>query len=386
MKRILLVTTSYPDVGEGKAAAGVFVRDFARALAVAGVAVEVVAPASNAGQREDEGVTESRFAVPRLPLSLLRPTHIQDWSAIFSTLAQGRQAVSAACARNRPDHILALWALPSGAWAQHAARRFGIGYSTWALGSDIWSLGKIPLLRQYLGRVMRHAQHRFADGFQLSEDVKAICGLQCEFLASSRDFGLPSSRAVSAAPPYRLAFLGRWHVNKGIDLLLDALESLSVQDWAKIAAVKLHGGGPLEVLVRERAHALQLSGRPVEVGGYLDLEGARELFEWTDYVLLPSRIESIPVVFSDAMQARRPVIATPVGDLPQLLQGTQGSCGELSADATAKSIAVAISTALQSSPAHFNLQLSAMAQTFDCMISARRLAAKVLEQPLLDLN
>ncbi len=378
MKRILLVTTSYPDVGEGKAAAGVFVRDFARALATAGVAVEVIAAASIAGQREDEGVTESRFAVPRQPLSLLRPTHIQDWPAIFSTLTQGRQAVLAACARNRPDHILALWALPSGAWAQHAARHFGIGYSTWALGSDIWSLGKIPLLRQYLGRVMRHAQHRFADGFQLSEDVKAICGRQCEFLASSRDFGVPSSRTVSAAPPYRLAFLGRWHANKGIDLLLDALESMNEQDWAKIAAVKLHGGGPLEVQVRERARALHRSGKPVEVGGYLDLEGARELFGWTDYVLIPSRIESIPVVFSDAMQARRPVIATPVGDLPQLLQGTQGACGVLAADTTAQSIAVAICRALQTSPAHFSPQLCAMAQTFDCTISARTLAAKVL--------
>lgn len=370
MKRILLVTTSYPDAGEGKAAAGVFVRDFARALSTAGVAVEVIAPAIIAGQREDEGVTESRFAVPRQPLSLLRPTHIQDWPAIFSTLTQGRQAVLAACARNRPDHILALWALPSGAWAQHAARHFSIGYSTWALGSDIWSLGKIPLLRQYLGRVMRHAQHRFADGFQLSEDVKAICGRQCEFLASSRDFGVPSSRTVSAAPPYRLAFLGRWHENKGIDLLLDALEGLSGQDWARIAAVKLHGGGPLEVRVRERAQALQRTGRPVEVGGYLDLEGARELFGWTDYVLLPSRIESIPVVFSDAMQSKRPVIATPVGDLPRLIQSP--GCGLLTSGANADAIAQSIQQAIRLDATSFAEGIANAVKDFDVNTSAHK--------------
>jgi glycosyltransferase involved in cell wall biosynthesis len=370
MKRILLVTTSYPDIGEGKAAAGVFVRDFAHALASAGVAVEVVAPANSAGQMLDGGVTETRFAVPRLPLSLLRPNHFQDWPAIFSTLAQGRQAVMAACAHRRPDHILALWALPSGAWAQTAAKRFGIGYSTWALGSDIWSLGKIPLLRQYLGRVMRHAQYRFADGFQLSEDVEAICGRECEFLASSRDFGAPSSRAVGAAPPYRLAFLGRWHENKGIDLLLEALEGLSQQDWARIAAVKLYGGGPMEVQVRARAQALLRNGRPVEVGGYLDLEGARELFGWTDYVLIPSRIESIPVVFSDAMQARRPVIATPVGDLPQLVQAT--GCGQLAKGANADSIVQAIQRAIRLDVTGFGEGIARAVEQFDVNLSAKK--------------
>ncbi len=369
MKRLLLVTTSYPEQGEGEAAAGTFVRDFARALAAAGVAVEVIAPASKAGVREASGVTENRFAAPRLPLSLLNPAHLQDWPAIFATLSQGQRAVSAACAWRRPDHILALWALPSGAWAMRAGKRFGIAYSTWALGSDIWSLGKIPLLRQYLGRVMRQAQHRFADGFKLSDDVESICHRPCAFLASSRHFGPPAARAISAAPPYRLAFLGRWHQNKGVDLLLAALEQLNEQDWANIAAVRLHGGGPLATQVQERAHALQLSGRPVEVGGYLDLAGARELFGWSDYVLLPSRIESIPVVFSDAMQARRPLIATPVGDLPQLIQST--GCGLLANGADAASIALAIRQAIRLDASGFAQGIACAAQQFEVSAAAQ---------------
>ncbi|MPT43185.1 MAG: glycosyltransferase [Klebsiella sp.] len=38
-----------------------------------------------------------------------------------------------------------------------------------------------------------------------------------------------------------------------------------------------------------------------------------------DCLLIPSRIESIPVVFSDAMKLGRPVVSMPVGDLPQLV-------------------------------------------------------------------
>jgi glycosyltransferase involved in cell wall biosynthesis len=375
MKRVLLVTTSYPQQGEGAAAAGMFVRDFARALAAFGVAVEVVAPARRASVNKESGVIETRFAVPRLPLSLLNPTHIQDWPAIFSTLARGQKAMSEACACRRPDHILALWALPSGAWAMRAGKRFGIAYSTWALGSDIWALGKIPIIRQYLGRVMRHAQHRFADGFQLAADVEAICARSCAFLASSRDFGSPSPRAVSAAPPYRLAFLGRWHPNKGVDLLLAALEQLSDQDWANIAAVRLHGGGPLETQVRERVRALQLSGKPLEVGGYLDLQGARDLFGWSDYVLIPSRIESIPVVFSDAMQARRPVIATPVGDLPRLVP----SCGLLATTADANAIAQVIRQAICLDATRFTEGIARSVEHFDVKASAGKFFMEITQ-------
>ena len=369
MKRILLVTTSYPDQSEGEAAAGVFVRDFARALVAAGVAVEVIAPASENSRREEDNVSTTRFTVPQLPLSLLNPRHIQDWQAIFQTLVQGAKAVSEACALRRPDHILALWALPCGAWALRTAKRFGIPYSTWSLGSDIWTLGKIPLLRQYLSHVLRHAQHRFADGFQLCSDVETICGRHCSFLPSSRNFGPHSSREDKATPPYRLAFLGRWHPNKGVDLLLEAMSLLGDMDWGVIETVRLYGGGPLETLVREHAHALQLSGKPVEAGGYLDLEGARHLFEWSDYVLIPSRIESIPVVFSDAMQAGRPVIATPVGDLPQLLQTT--GCGILANETTAQSIAHAIQRAIHQDPSGFAEGISRAGETFNVNESAR---------------
>ena len=44
-----------------------------------------------------------------------------------------------------------------------------------------------------------------------------------------------------------------------------------------------------------------------------------------DFLVIPSRIESIPVVFSDAIQSGTPVISTPVGDLPQLIKNNH--CG-----------------------------------------------------------
>lgn len=363
MNRMLLVTTSFPNHIEGAAAAGVFVRDFALALVNAGIAVAVVTPAEESSLTLEQGIHVTRFTVPKLPLSLLNPMHLWDCVAIVTTLIRGSQAVEGLCERFRPDHILALWTLPSGDWAMRSSRRFDIPYSIWALGSDIWTLGRMPVLRQYTARVLRGAAYRFADGYELATEVESIGHRPCTFLPSCRAFGSKNARLPSHSPPYRFAFLGRWHVNKGVDLLLEALGLLVEEDWKRIEAVRIHGGGPLANQVQESVATLMRAHRPVEVGGYLDQYGAMELFEWTDYVLIPSRIESIPVVFSDAMQAFRPVITSPVGDMPRLMDSLQ--CGVLAKRPDAPAIAAAVREATSKSPLGFRQQLSQAASIFD---------------------
>jgi glycosyltransferase involved in cell wall biosynthesis len=117
------------------------------------------------------------------------------------------------------------------------------------------------------------------------------------------------------------------------------------------------------------------AGRPLTVGGYLDREGARELLAWADYVVILSRIESIPVIFSDAMQMRCPVLAMPVGDLPPLL--AEHRCGILAATVTAASFAQALRRALNSAPADFAAGLDTAASAFNVATTARHLAARL---------
>lgn len=365
-----MVSSSYASGGEGSAAAGVFVHDFAAALAESGLDTEIVAPALEASREQRGRLLIRRFAVPRLPLSLLNPLLPGHWPSIAKTLAAGRRAVAEACREAQPDHIFALWALPCGDWARHSARQLGIPYSTWALGSDIWGLGKLPVVRGYLRSVLRGASHRFADGLQLGAGVTQISGCDCAFLPSSRAFGPPAPRRPAAAAPYRLAFLGRWHPNKGPDRLLDALAQLGDADWTRIEAVRICGGGPLEPLVRQRVSALQAQRRPITLDGYLDQAAAYALFEWSDYVVIPSRIESIPVVFSDAMQINRPVVTMPVGDLPQLVK--RYACG-IAADAvSADALATALRRALETPPARFLPGVAVAAEAFGIRQSANR--------------
>lgn len=359
---LVLVTSSFPIRGDGSEAAGSFVSDLVEELAKS-LPVRVVAPGlEDAIEQWSAGVVVHRYDAPDKPLSTLKPWRWDDLLATRRIMQGGLQATRRAVAAGDTAHILALWALPCGAWARAIGRRSGVPYSVWTLGSDIWTLGRIPLLRQYIRRVLADAAHCYSDGLQLAEDTAAIAGREVTFLPSTRRIGTQRTRPARSCAPYRLLFLGRWHANKGVDILLDALARLDATDWARIESVRIEGGGPLEPLVRERAAALQAQGRPVRAGAFLDKAAAEAAIADADWLLIPSRIESIPVVFSDAMKLGCPVVSMPVGDLAALV-GNQG-VGVLSRAVDASAFAAALRQALGTDAAALDAHLQSTAARF----------------------
>lgn len=369
---LVIVTSSFPIQGDGSEAAGAFVADFAEELAKH-IPVRVVAPGYADGRETwSKDIEIFRFAAPTKPLSTLQPWRPADSMQILRVLRSGANATHRAAADGAVAHIFALWALPCGAWARSAARKHGIEYSVWTLGSDIWSLGRIPLVRTHLRRILRSAHFCYSDGMKLADDTRRIAGRAVEFLPSTRRTVRTRETPPRSAPPYRMLFLGRWHPNKGVDLLLEALGQLTDDDWKRLDRIEICGGGPLEPLVHERVDKLRAAGRPIERHGYLDKKGAEDAILRADYVLIPSRIESIPVVFSDAMKLGTPVIAMPVGDLPALL-AQDGGCGILAADLDASAYCAALRSAFSTSAQVFDGAVRRQATRLDLAAIARRL-------------
>ncbi len=362
MAHIAIITTSFPVDDSGAESAGSFVADFAQELgARARVTVLAPGPENSEGRRGRCAVRF--FRVPRLPLSLLNPLNPADWPAISGTLLGGMKALDELHLNQPCDHLFALWALPSGFWARRVMKQSGVSYSVWALGSDIWSLGRLPYIRTVLKKVLKDSRCCFADGYRLREEVEILSGRGCCFLPSARRLDKAGKNEMREQPPYRLAFLGRWHPNKGVDLLMEALARLADDEWRGIAEIRIHGGGPLAELVVASAGRLKKAGRPVVTGGYLDKNQAAELILWADYLLIPSRIESIPVIYSDAVQCGTPVIAMPAGDLPVLLG--KYNTGILAAETSSRAFHRAIGDALKSSPSEFNSGMNQARQIFD---------------------
>lgn len=361
---IVLVTTSYPRQGDGSEAAGGFVADLAGAL-VERCPVRVVAPGDRPGMQEArEGADVFRFHAPERPLSTLRPWRPSEAADIVRVWTSGRQATLEAVRAGPTRGILALWALPSGDWARSASRTCRVPYVVWTLGSDIWTYGRIPGVRHWLNAVLGGARLVFSDGLQLAEDTRRIATRDVQFLPSTRRIDEARPQGVRPSPPYRLLFLGRWHPNKGIDLLLDALGRLDDGDWQRIGQVEIFGGGPMHEQVHAAVAGLVSAGRPVSLGGYLDKQQAVAALARADWLLIPSRIESIPVVFSDAMKLQLPVVSMPVGDLPTLV--TQApACGLLADRVDAAAFAGAIRAALASNASAFQSGVDERKARFD---------------------
>lgn len=365
---VVIITSSFPMTGDGSEAAGSFVADLVDDLAKF-VYVKVVAPGPDAViQQWSEHIEIYRYAAPSRALSTLKFWRPDDLMWMARVLRGGLRATRTAT-RAGAVHVLALWGLPCGEWARIAAGERGLHYSVWMLGSDVWSLGRLPVLRSMLGRVIRKAAHAYADGYQLADEARRIAGTSVRFLPSTRRIDIRDPAPPRDGGPYRLLFLGRWHPNKGVDLLLDALAMLGDDDWRLIESVQIQGGGPLDAVVRERASALIALGRPVVVGRYLTKPEAEAAIAAADWVLIPSRIESIPVIFSDAVKLGRPVVVMPVGDLPALLGWH--AIGVRAEDVSSAAYAGAIQAALRLQASSHSLALSGCAREFDLgMISA----------------
>ena len=286
-------------------------------------------------------------------LSTLSFSSLADVLIILRVMVSGLWVTFMATCKYRkePTQILALWIVPCGLWAWLSATIFGLRYAVWALGSDVWNYKDNLILRPLLRLCARGASHCFADGFGLCDEVRVMTGRECMFLPSARR--LPP--VARQQPPddnagRTLHFLGRWHPNKGIDRLLQALQMLEEQDWARIAGVVIAGGGPLEAEVKAAVDRLQQMNRPVVLRGYLGAKQAADFIAAADYLLLPSCIESIPVILSDAVHCNTPLIMTPVGDLPRLF--VDYGFGVLARGTTATDIATAIREALVDFPAN----------------------------------
>jgi glycosyltransferase involved in cell wall biosynthesis len=146
--------------------------------------------------------------------------------------------------------------------------------------------------------------------------------------AATRDaLGIPSAVPL-------VVCVARLHPQKGLDVLIDAMVDVGLT--APDARLVIAGEGPLAGELAARAMATGVGDR-IQItppGNPADALAA------ADVVAIPSRWESGPLVLVEAMLLARPVIATPVGMVPDFV--TEGETGWLVPVGDASALAGAI--------------------------------------------
>ena len=132
--------------------------------------------------------------------------------------------------------------------------------------------------------------------------------------------------------------VARLHPQKGLDVLLQALPA--VAGAVPRVRLALVGEGPLRAELERIVERHGLGSRVVFAP---PLNPANEMAA-ADVVVIPSRWESGPLVLSEALLLGRPVVATPVGSVTELV--TDGETGWLVPIENAAALATAITAAL----------------------------------------
>jgi glycosyltransferase involved in cell wall biosynthesis len=318
--RICIATSSYPTQTENSFA-GVFARNFAMELVQRGNEVSVLTQDTGNPSLEDGGIEV--FTFPWLgkatPVSSLKPYYPLDVLKISLLLQRGKKQLVQHCLQRKVDLVLALWAIPAGYWGMEVQRYLGAPLAVWCLGSDIWTYGKLPILKLWIRRILKQCTYCFADGFSLAEQVSALSGRSCSFLPTTRILpreGLPELPFNPEKIHY--VFIGRYHRNKGPDILLDAIHLI---DRKMLSRIQFHffGMGPLEEDLKRRVLQYGLK-EYVTIQGPVDEYTMAALLRKCHALIIPSRIESIPVVLSDALQVDCDLIVTDVGDMGTLVR------------------------------------------------------------------
>jgi glycosyltransferase involved in cell wall biosynthesis len=113
----------------------------------------------------------------------------------------------------------------------------------------------------------------------------------------------------------RLLFVGRLAPVKGLRVLLQALEALRV-DLPQLHLV-LVGDGPDRANLEAAAADL---GDRVSFTGYLSQDQVAHAMQAADIIVLPSFAEGVPVVLMEAFASTKPVIATQVAGVGELVE------------------------------------------------------------------
>lgn len=113
-----------------------------------------------------------------------------------------------------------------------------------------------------------------------------------------------------------VSFVGRMSFQKGLDVLMDAMESYDGDPGFDLA---IAGKGELSDWLSER-HSGSRAKKHISILGLVSDAEKRWLYENSECIVIPSRFEGLPTVLLEAMHAGTPVIMADVNGLGGLVE------------------------------------------------------------------
>jgi glycosyltransferase involved in cell wall biosynthesis len=316
---------------------------------------------------------------------LLFPRYLQvpgmgPWAAVAMALG-AMTAVARLRRQGQCDVLFAQAVLPDGLAAVLLGRRLSVPVACLGRGTDVHGLPAASATTRWLaGWTVRRAAAVGAVAEALARTLARMAGgAPCTVLPGGVDLELfaPGSacdarRALQVDEHARLVlYVGRLADGKGLDTLLEAFRALRTA--FPDALLALVGSGPLHARLERRVLADGMARR-VRLAGEAPHQLIPQWMRAADVVVLPSEAEGMPNVVREALACGRPVVATPVGDVPCLLNTDVGRLVPPN-DPAALADAIASALARRWDPAALRAHVSGMTWERNAEATARFLAS-----------
>ncbi len=184
-------------------------------------------------------------------------------------------------------------------------------------------------------------------------------------------YGAPAEPRKSHEP-FRLLFFGRLLKYKGLGVLIEAVELLRESDIR--VQIGVVGEGRIEASDFERLRNLNAE----IINRWVDHSEIHAILERYDAVVAPYLEASQSAVVAMGLAAALPVIATPVGALPEQIQ--DGITGLVTRDTSAGSVAEKLKLLVSSPSLYARLVHNLRARQSRSEASAERLISEILSQ------
>jgi glycosyltransferase involved in cell wall biosynthesis len=229
-----------------------------------------------------------------------------------------------------PDVILSYWIYPDGYAALRVGRKLGIPVVVTAIGSDLNCLHR-GLGRMCAKTTLKQADRVLTVSYALRQRAIALGAEPSRSLAilngcdASTFRPLPQEecrRAVGIEPHARLVLIvGRYDVLKGVIELVKSCAELAPR--FPLLQLAMVGEGPARVAIERTAAECGFSDR-LHLVGPCPSSRVAQWINACDVFALPSYNEGCPNVLVEALSCGRPVVASRVGGIPELVTQENG--------------------------------------------------------------
>ena len=268
------------------------------------------------------------FEVTTLDTSQLSVSATKIWHRLVSGVGRLLRVLKLAASGRCQTALIFATLGPS--WIERGllalvCRMFGMSAFIFARCAEVnFEIEQKPFVRAFTRFLLRRGVHLIFQGSILRDRAVAVYPW-----AAGKMYAIPNwidlrwcdgVASVPSGKPTTILYMGWLHPLKGVDILIEGLSRHA--EMFRDCRFVLCGDGVDRSMLTEMASR---SGVEIEFRGWTLGEAKKAAFSEAQIVILPSRVEGMPNVLLEAMSVARPVVATTVGSVADLIDsGVEG--------------------------------------------------------------